>query len=243
MKKNIVVTGQPRSGKSTLLHSIVQDVQLRVGFVTSEIREAGQRVGFVIETHLGHRVTLAHVGIESPCRVSRYGVAVAALESVIPEVSVFGKQPLLYLDEIGQMQLFSERFRRLVTQFLDSTNTCLFTLSCVYQDDFISGLKDRDDIILVEITPESREDQRQLVTQLLRKIQKARLYVSEPHRFMRRGSQQVELRSEHGTRQLNFEDGRDGGTWACSCDFYKRRGICSHTIATLEFTRVAPSES
>lgn len=234
MKKNIVITGEPKSGKSTLLRQLTEGVGPKIGFVTDEIREGGEQVGFAIETHLGNRFVLAHVGLDKPIRVSRYSVDVPALESAIPEVSVFQSEHLLYLDEIGQMQLFSQRFRELVLRFLDSSNTCLITLSCVYQDDFISSVKQRADVILIEITPENREEQGKFVAALLRKVEKARRYIAEPQRFTRKSINRMELRSEHGIRQLYF-DGRDGGTWKCSCDFYQQYGICSHTIATMEF--------
>lgn len=230
MRKNVFITGLPRSGKSTLLKKLVSGPGPKVGFVTSEIRQAGERVGFEMETHLGNHFILAHVDIKTPRQVSRYFVDVQALELMIPQVSVFRASQLLYIDEIGQMQLFSPSFCELVSRFLDSGNTLLATLSCVYQHDFIESLKRRDDIILVEITPENREKQGIFVAEFLRKIEKAKRYVSEPHRFAKRGWQ-IELQSEHGFRRIYF----DGQVWVCNCGFYAQHGICSHTIATQEY--------
>ncbi len=232
MQKNILITGLPKSGKSSLLNKVIGEIPNKVGFVTKEIRVNGERVGFEIETHLGEKAVLSHIDFETPYKVSRYFVDVDALESVIPKVSGFGEKDILYLDEIGQMQAFSEKFKRLALSFLDSKNTCLATLSAVYEDDFIKSIKRRDDIILVSITETDREEKEKFVRQLLRKIEKAKKYLSEPERFTRDGKNIV-LKSEHATRTLVPQ----GDTWACDCDFYGKNAVCSHVIATNEFVK------
>lgn len=229
MKKNILITGMPKSGKSTLLRKLITDIPRKVGFVTNEVLGENGRVGFEIETSIGHKVTLAHVGFKTGYQVSKYFVDTGSLGSVIPEVSNFENDSFLYLDEIGQMQLLSEKFKGLVTTYLESPNTCLMTISCVYENDFTERIKGRNDIILVEISAENREEREVFVSQLLNKIEKAKGYICEPERFKIEGLN-VELKSEHGTRSLVFVDGR----WNCTCDFFRRHEICSHAIATDE---------
>jgi nucleoside-triphosphatase THEP1 len=51
MRKNILITGMPRSGKSTLLKNIISRIEDKVGFITHEIRKNGERTGFEIETN------------------------------------------------------------------------------------------------------------------------------------------------------------------------------------------------
>ncbi len=49
--KNILITGPPRSGKSTLIEKLVRRIgRPATGFFTREIREGGKRVGFSIDT-------------------------------------------------------------------------------------------------------------------------------------------------------------------------------------------------
>lgn len=229
MQKNILITGRPKSGKSTLLRKIISTIPNKVGFVTNEILGEDGRVGFEIETHTGHTAVLAHVDFETEEKVSKYFVDIRNLDSMLPEVSDFEGSDFLYLDEIGQMQLFSEKFRGVVSRYLDSPNTCLATLSYVFEDDFTRKIKERDDILLVEISAEDREEKEEFILQLLKKIEKAKRYVSESERFTVRGSH-VDLRSEHGTRHLALMD----GMWQCDCDFSARYGVCSHSIATRE---------
>ena len=58
---NILVTGPPRSGKSTLIEKVVQGISRpATGFFTQELREKGRRVGFSITTLEGKTGVLAH---------------------------------------------------------------------------------------------------------------------------------------------------------------------------------------
>lgn len=232
MQKNILITGQPRSGKSTLLDKIIADIPKKVGFVTKEVLTNGERTGFELETHLGTKAMLADVHQQTPYKFSKYFVQVEALETLIPEVALFGVDDVLYLDEIAPLELFSDKFKQLVLQYMDSPNICLATIKQNYADDFIESIKKRPDVVLVEITPENRNEQEQFLKLLIGKIRKARGYISERDRFTRKDSK-MEIRSEHGTRNLALRDGK----WECDCNFFQAHNICSHSIATSEFTK------
>ena len=114
MRKNILITGLPRGGKTTLLKKVISGFGKKVGFVTNEIRENGERIGFEIETHSEEKSILASVHFKTDFKVSRYFVDVKNLDAIIPRVAKFDYEDLLYLDEIGQMELFSENFKKLV---------------------------------------------------------------------------------------------------------------------------------
>lgn len=215
MRKNILITGKPKSGKSTLLTKVISDIPKKVGFITNEVRDNSERTGFEIETSTGRKTTLASTTFETQQKVSRYFVDTDRLESVIPEVSSFPDDDLLYLDEIGQMQLFSGKFKELVTRYLDSQNTLIATISAVYEDDFTKSIKHRKDVILIELSEETREAKEQLITALLKKIEKAKKYANEPERFAGSNSKK-QLRSEHGIRNLVLQSGK----WKCDCDFF-----------------------
>ncbi len=230
MRKNILITGLPKSGKTTLLKKVISDIPFRVGFVTNEILEENKRVGFEVVTHLEHKAVLSHLDFKTPFKVARYFVNVQNLEPLITEVFNFGDEDILYLDEVGQMQLFSEKFKGLVLKFLNSQNTCIMTVSEIFEDSFIEDIKKRDDIILVEISVENRDGRTEFVRQLPRKIEKARNYINEPVRFVKQNDKII-LNSEHGTRTLILQN---EGQWSCDCDFFKQYAICSHSLATAE---------
>jgi nucleoside-triphosphatase len=232
MLKNILITGGVKSGKSTLLRNLTGGIPQKTGFVTNEILGEAGRVGFEIETSAGHKICLANLNPETSPKVGRFFVNIPNLESAVTEVSVFGNKDILYLDEIGQMQLFSEKFKKLVLNFFDSKNICLATLSSVYQDNFIENIRKRDDVISVEISAENREEKKRFIEQLIAKIRKAQKYIAEPERFTLRDGG-VELKSEHGIRKLVFKNGK----WHCDCDFFQKYEICSHSIAVREFIK------
>lgn len=167
MQKNILITGKPRSGKSTLLQKLINVIPDKVGFITKEILENNERVGFEIETHLGNKNVLAHISFKTPYAVSRYFVNVENLEAMIPEVANFQNNNFLYLDEIGQMELFSPKFKELVLKYLNSENICLATISSVFEDDFIKSIKAREDVIVIEISEENRDEQKEVVEKLI----------------------------------------------------------------------------
>lgn len=231
MRKNILITGKPRSGKSTLLEHAVERIEPKVGILVKELRENGERIAFEMVTHQNNRAIFCDTRVETPHKIGRYFFNLPNLEAMLPSVSHFEHNDFLYLDEIGQMQLLSAKFKDLTLKFLDSSNTCLATISYIYEDDFTRMVKERKDVILVEITEENREEKATFVTQLIGKIEKAKKYSSEPDRFTKKETI-IELRSEHGTRTLSLNE----GSWTCDCDFYKKYQICSHKIATEEIS-------
>jgi nucleoside-triphosphatase len=167
MRKNILITGLPKSGKSTLLARIISDIPKKVGFVTNEVRVDGERRGFEIRTHRGEIAMLASVDFNAPHKVSKYAVDVKGLDAMIPSVATFAPDDLLYLDEIGQMELFSENFKNLVLQYLNAPNPCIATISSIYDDEFTRAIKSREDIVLMHISPESRDEKEKLIRKLL----------------------------------------------------------------------------
>ncbi len=230
MRKNILITGQPKSGKSFLLEKMINLIPHKVGFVTHEILQDGKRMGFEIEDHMGTKSAFAHVDFKTNQKVGRFFVDLKNLDNVLSRMSVFTKDDLLYVDEIGEMQVASPKFRNTVSTFFDSQNICIATISSVYEDDFIRAIKTRGNLIHVHVSIENRDQMFVLVTQILNKIRKAQKYLSEPDRFTVYDSLII-LKSEHDKRTLSLED----NMWKCNCDFFKKYLICSHSMAVEEF--------
>jgi nucleoside-triphosphatase len=229
MIKNILITGMPGAGKSTLLQKVISKYNNKVGFITKEIREGDERKGFEIETNKGNKATLAHISFKTSHKVSKYCVNVENLESVLPKITDLTKEDVLYIDEIGQMELFSDNFKKLVLKYLDSENICLATVTKVYENDFTKELLKRKDVIFVEINKENREAQCLFVEMLIKKIKKAQNYVNQKERFKIKENK-AEMTSTHAKRTLKYID----GLWNCDCDFFKKYSICSHSIALKE---------
>jgi len=157
--KNILLTGKPGCGKTTLIKQIIEELGLDAGgFYTLEIRRGGKREGFKIITLDGKEGLLAHVNIRSPYRVSKYGVDIKNLEEIGVKsiLDALEKNKVIVIDEIGKMELFSEQFRNAVLAALDSQSKVLATIMLA-ANPFADEIKKRQDVKLFYLTPESRK--------------------------------------------------------------------------------------
>jgi len=171
VRKNLFVTGRPGVGKTTLIHRVLEDVAVTVGgFTTSEIREAGRRVGFTITDLAGPEGVLAHVDRKAGYRVGRYGVSQEALERVgVPALrAAVDDAELVVMDEIGRMELCSEAFREAVAAALDSPRAVLGTIQD-RSNAFLDAVRRRGDVEVVRVTEGNREAAR---TRVLEKIER-----------------------------------------------------------------------
>jgi nucleoside-triphosphatase len=159
LKKNILVTGLPGTGKTTLIRKVLEKLPRGVtasGFFTAEIREAGERVGFAISTLDGRSGLLAHVRTGGSTRVGRYGVDVPGFEGLVLPLLEAGRAGLYVIDEIGKMECFSRAFCDSVRALLDSDAPVLATVA-LKGGGFIAEVKARSDVALFEVTARNRE--------------------------------------------------------------------------------------
>jgi nucleoside-triphosphatase len=159
LKKNLFVTGLPGTGKTTLIRKVLEKLPRAVtasGFFTAEIREAGNRAGFAINTLDGRSGLLAHVRTGGNARVGRYGVDVAGFEDLVLPLLEAGRAGLYVIDEIGKMECFSRAFCDSVRALLDSDAPVLATVA-LKGGGFIAEVKARSDVALFEVTVRNRE--------------------------------------------------------------------------------------
>jgi nucleoside-triphosphatase len=155
----VLLEGRPAVGKTTAARrvaALLGDAGIPVaGFVTDEVRDQGRRVGFAVETLDGERATLAHVRFSGPPRVSRYGVDLGAFERVaLPALERRSSGAVVIVDELGKMELFSERFRAAVGELFERDAPVLATVQ-VGSHPFTDALKRRADAEVVRVTAAS----------------------------------------------------------------------------------------
>nr|BBH94452.1 nucleoside-triphosphatase THEP1 [Thermogemmatispora argillosa] len=171
-----LLTGEPGSGKTTAIKKLVAALgpERCGGFYTEEVRINGQRTGFELVTLEGERGLLASVAQSGPLRVGRYGVDLTALESVGLAALQHALQtrPVVVIDEIGPMELFSAAFRETVNAVLESP--CILVGTIVQRPyPWADELKQRPGVRLLELTPANRDElTEQLVISLQQKLQK-----------------------------------------------------------------------
>ena len=159
MGEIILLTGEPGSGKTTLIHRILERIECPAGgFTTREVRQAGVRQGFMIVTLDGEEGRLADVSFEKVLRVGPYGVDLAAVERVAVtsiQRALRDKQ-LIVIDEIGPMELLSPEFRSAVTEALDSNVVVLGSIVKRAMP-FSDAIKARPDVTVIEVTAANRD--------------------------------------------------------------------------------------
>jgi nucleoside-triphosphatase len=169
--KNILLTGAPGVGKTTMIMRVL-DVLCNVdagGFYTREIRENGTRAGFKILTLDGREGILSHVNHESRYQVGRYGVNLADLDNIaVNSILDSLERGVIVIDEIGKMELLSEKFKEAAINALD-TGRVLGTIK-LSPDEFTERIRKRSDTSIVEVTLQNRDA---LVSELAGKIVKS----------------------------------------------------------------------
>jgi len=170
MKPVYLLTGRPGSGKTSLVKQVVARMPGQAGgFYTEEIRTGGVREGFRLVTLDGETAILAHIKIHSPHRVGKYGVDVEALDRVgVPALERAAQHgDLVVIDEIGRMELFSPRFREVVSQVVTSGKKVLSTIM-LNPNPFADAIKRQSNVNLLTVT---RENYEKVLAQLLRWVE------------------------------------------------------------------------
>jgi nucleoside-triphosphatase len=154
----IFLTGLPGCGKTTVIKRALELIEVpATGIFTEEIRDAGRRVGFSVESLGGDKAVMSHVRVKSRCRVGRYGVDVGAFESLaLPAISPVEKTTLVIIDEIGKMECFSSAFVELVRRLLDGPNPMLGTVARL-GGGFPGEVRSRPDIKVLEVNIGNRD--------------------------------------------------------------------------------------
>ena len=154
-----LITGKPGVGKTTLVQKIIKRMHSvnMTGFYTAEIRSKGSRLGFELQGLNGKRRTLAHVDIRGQHRVGKYGVDMGGFEEFLETLDLMSPNvELIVIDEIGKMELFSNRFRSLVFNALNCDKQVLASIP-IKGNEFTRRIKQGIDIHLFEVTHGNRD--------------------------------------------------------------------------------------
>lgn len=165
MPNNYLITGPPRSGKTTVIQrtvSTLEDRGLSAGGVyCPEIRDGGERIGFeIVDVLTGESKRLAHVDEPGGPRVGEYRVNVANVDEICE--TAFGRAlaeaDYVVVDEIAPMETYSDEFTRGVRSALDAETPVVAAVHLRSDSGFVGEVKGRTDADLFEVTEETRED-------------------------------------------------------------------------------------
>jgi nucleoside-triphosphatase len=169
MKRHLLFTGTPGSGKSTAMRKLAALLDREPGgFYTEEIRKGGERQGFRLVAFSGAEAVIAHVDFPKTHRVSKYGVDVAAIDEASEKLLAPRRgDPVYLVDEIGKMECLSERFVEGMRRLLDSPLTVVASVAS-RGGGFIGEVKRREDCELWTLTRGNRDAMPQRVLDWLR---------------------------------------------------------------------------
>jgi nucleoside-triphosphatase len=169
----ILITGRPGIGKTTLIKKVASTLPKGsyAGFFTEEIREKGERIGFVITSFTGASGIMAHVKYKNEYRVGKYGVDVGIIDRIGVSSIEYALQnkKIIIIDEIGKMELFSIKFQEIVKKVFNSETDILATIY-YYSHPFTDELKRRNDVEIINITTSNRNKLPSKIINLLQNL-------------------------------------------------------------------------
>jgi nucleoside-triphosphatase len=139
------------------------------GMLSREVREGNTRVGFeILDLTSSKHGWLAHVNQKSGPHVGKYRVNLQELDEVGAKAigRAQEKCAVVVIDEIGPMELFSQKFKHAVAQALESKKLILAVVHLKAKDPLITLVKQREDSETYTVTLINRDD---LPEQLKRK--------------------------------------------------------------------------
>jgi nucleoside-triphosphatase len=172
MTRILILTGAPGVGKTTVLTKTVDALKAKGvsigGMVSREVREGGVRVGFeILDLTSGKHGWLAHVNGSGP-QVGRYHVYLGDLDNIgtAAITQALEKCSAIAIDEIGPMELYSQKFKQAVAQALESKKLLLTVVHGKAKDPLVTQVKRRVDAEIFNVTFANRAG---LPEQLIRK--------------------------------------------------------------------------
>lgn len=167
------MTGAPGVGKTTVLTKTVDALRTKGvsvgGMISREVREDGLRVGFeILDLTSGKHGWLAQVNGQNGPQVGRYHVNLTDLDSIgtTAITQALEKCSVVAIDEIGPMELYSQKFKQAVAQALENKKLVLAVVHGKAKDPLVTQVKRRVDAEIFNVTFSNREN---LAEQLIRK--------------------------------------------------------------------------
>lgn len=159
MGTKVLLSGEPRIGKTTILKKIIQMIGECncIGFYTEEVKNDFDRIGFDCVSLDGKRQRIADVDMPSDVRIGRYGINIKAFEDfALQTISNFSnRNKIIIIDEIGPIQLLSKKFKQQICNILSSTNCVIGTIFYEKHPD-IDEIKKLPGIEIYSINNENR---------------------------------------------------------------------------------------
>jgi len=161
----IGITGMPGVGKTSTLRKIIKSLEdhgyVVDGIITEPVLKKKKRIGFYVKNWTtGEKEVFAHKDFDFRESVGDYGVDIEALEKIalpaIEKAITDENVNIIIIDEIGKMEMLSEKFCDMVIEALDSDKPIMVTLHKKSRTPLLQDVRRRDDMRILEVTPVNR---------------------------------------------------------------------------------------
>lgn len=163
-KRVLLLTGAPGVGKTTVLIKTVDTLRAKGisvgGMISREAKEGNARIGLeIVDLINGTQGWLAHVNQKSGPQVGKYHVNINDLESIGANaiIGAIEKCEVVAIDEIGPMELYSQKFKQAAKQALESKKLLLAVVHTKVKDQLVTEAKQREDSELFMVTLTNRD--------------------------------------------------------------------------------------
>jgi nucleoside-triphosphatase len=171
-KRLLFITGSPGTGKTSALLKTIEVLKARGysvgGMVSREVRTCGARIGFEIsDLGSGRRGWLAHVNQKHGPRIGKYRVNLEDLDNIGAEAiaTAVENADVVAIDEIGPMELHSERFTEAVVKAVESRKLVVGTVHWKARDRLIREISARQDAEIYKVTYENRGNLHEMIVE------------------------------------------------------------------------------
>ena len=171
--KHILLTGEPKSGKSYLLSKLIKSLSKNnktkmKGFISSELQFKGIRVGIKIKNINKESENLMAIKIfknkkyneKNRNHIGSYQVDVNALEQIsLPVFNDLKGCNLLIIDEIGKMELLSKKFKKKIIELFANEQKFLILAIVPISNDIslVEKLKQKKDTEVFQLSKTNRK--------------------------------------------------------------------------------------
>lgn len=160
----LLLTGNPGVGKTTVLMRTVEALKVKGysvgGMISREVRKGETRVGFeILDLSTSRSGWLAHVNQKSGPQVGKYRVNIEDLNNIGAQAisDAVENCDVIAIDEIGPMELFSEKFKEATRSALESGKLVVAVVHWKAQDKLVIEARKREDAEIITVTHENRE--------------------------------------------------------------------------------------
>jgi len=177
LKRVLLLTGNPSVGKTTVLLKVIEFLKKKGysvgGMISREVRFEGVRVGFeILDLNSDKHGWLAHVNQKFGPQVGKYRVNLHDLNNVGVNaiLNAVKENDIVAIDEIGPMELFSEKFKQAVWEAIESGKFVIGVVHLKAKDKLIERIKARENTEIFTVTYENRDTMPETVVKKLKNI-------------------------------------------------------------------------